>query len=408
MVVANAGNLKRIWDWMETRALAWVGAPVEVHDRSTELAQLAFQGPRAEEVIRPLVAADLSTIGYYRFLVATVAGIKDVLISRNGYTGEDGFEIYVSHGRSRDLWRALLHAGRVDRRGPDRPRRARHAAPGDVLLPLRQRAQSRRRARSRRGIGLDRQDEEDRLHRQGCARGPEGGGPQAHDRRFRGRGEADAAPRPGALHAEAARSAWSRAADSAPRSSRGWGSGSCRRSWRRWARSWRWMSGVRRCPPGWWSARSTSTHRTNESDAGAEREGFALMNVPKDCRYTKEHEWVRVEGESPSIGITDYAQSAPRRHRLRRAAQGRPEAGPDAAVRLGRGGQGGERPVQPGQRRGGGGQRRPRRRPQVVNQVPYGDGWMIRRSCPNAAQSSRSCSPRPTTRSSWPGLEGGH
>jgi aminomethyltransferase len=111
MVVANAGNLIRIWDWLETRAMAWVGAPVELRNRSTELAQLAFQGPRAEEVICPLVAGDLSAVGYYRFLVATVAGIRDVVVSRNGYTGEDGFEIYVPAGRSRDLWRALLHGG---------------------------------------------------------------------------------------------------------------------------------------------------------------------------------------------------------------------------------------------------------------------------------------------------------
>jgi aminomethyltransferase len=111
MVVANAGNLSRIWDWLETRALAWVGAPVEVRDRSQELAQLAFQGPRAEEVIRPLVEGDLTALGYYRFLIATVADIPKVLISRNGYTGEDGFEIYVPAGHARELWRALLKAG---------------------------------------------------------------------------------------------------------------------------------------------------------------------------------------------------------------------------------------------------------------------------------------------------------
>ncbi len=111
MIVANAGNLTRIWDWLSTRALAWVGAPVEVRDRSQDLAQLAYQGPRAEETVQPLVDADLSAVGYYRFAVATVAGIPGVLVSRNGYTGEDGFEIYVPAGRARELWRAILKAG---------------------------------------------------------------------------------------------------------------------------------------------------------------------------------------------------------------------------------------------------------------------------------------------------------
>jgi aminomethyltransferase len=111
LVVANAGNLQRIWEWLGVQASAWAGAPVRLEDRSEELAQLAFQGPRAEAVIRPLVAGDLSTIGYYRFMVTTVAGIPDVLISRNGYTGEDGFEIYAPAPRAPELWRALLKAG---------------------------------------------------------------------------------------------------------------------------------------------------------------------------------------------------------------------------------------------------------------------------------------------------------
>lgn len=118
MVVANAGNLSRIWDWLEIRALAWVGAPVELRDRSRELAQIAFQGPRAEEVIRPLVEGDLAAVGYYRFLVTRVAGVAGVLISRNGYTGEDGFEIYVSTDRATTLWRTLFKAGESIGVGP--------------------------------------------------------------------------------------------------------------------------------------------------------------------------------------------------------------------------------------------------------------------------------------------------
>lgn len=111
LLVANAGNLDRIWSWLEKQSASWKGAPVRLRNRSTELAQIAFQGPATEEIFAPMVDADLKGLGYYRHLQAWVHGIPGVVVSRNGYTGEDGFEIYLPAPRAAELWRAILEAG---------------------------------------------------------------------------------------------------------------------------------------------------------------------------------------------------------------------------------------------------------------------------------------------------------
>jgi aminomethyltransferase len=113
LMVVNAGNLTRIWDWLERQAPAWKGPGVQLKNRSAELAQIAFQGPGTEKIFAPMVEGDLAGLGYYRSLIARVNGIDGVLVSRNGYTGEDGFEIYVPAGRAPQLWRAILDAGKA-------------------------------------------------------------------------------------------------------------------------------------------------------------------------------------------------------------------------------------------------------------------------------------------------------
>jgi aminomethyltransferase len=112
LLVANAGNLERIWNWLEKQAAAWSGGSVRLRNRSEELAQIAFQGPRTEELFAPMVDADLKGLGYYRHLRAWVNGVPGVVVSRNGYTGEDGFEIYLPRENAVALWRALLAAGK--------------------------------------------------------------------------------------------------------------------------------------------------------------------------------------------------------------------------------------------------------------------------------------------------------
>ena len=83
---------------------------VEVRDESDDWALLALQGPEAAEILQRFTAADLSALGYYRYRVGEVDG-RYAVISRTGYTGEDGFELYVRPDDAPALWRRLTEAG---------------------------------------------------------------------------------------------------------------------------------------------------------------------------------------------------------------------------------------------------------------------------------------------------------
>lgn len=107
MLVVNASNRAKDWAWVQNHAR---GLDVDVRDRSDEFALLALQGPRAREILRPLASVDVDTIGYYRFAEGQVAGV-DAVISGTGYTGEDGFELYIASADAPGLWAALLAAG---------------------------------------------------------------------------------------------------------------------------------------------------------------------------------------------------------------------------------------------------------------------------------------------------------
>jgi aminomethyltransferase len=108
LLVVNAANHIKDVDYLQALAAAEDG--VEVIDRSSEFAQIALQGPLAAEILQPLTTDDLAAIKYYRFIEGEVAGIKG-LIARTGYTGEDGFEVYVDPNGAPALWRAILAAG---------------------------------------------------------------------------------------------------------------------------------------------------------------------------------------------------------------------------------------------------------------------------------------------------------
>ena len=106
MVTVNASNIAKDVAWMRERA----AGRVEVRDRSDDLALVAIQGPRALEILQRLTPVNLSTVRYYWFVRGLVLG-HDALLSRTGYTGEDGFEIYLSPNLAEPLWDALLEAG---------------------------------------------------------------------------------------------------------------------------------------------------------------------------------------------------------------------------------------------------------------------------------------------------------
>ncbi len=110
MIVVNAANRAKDVAWIEAAAR---GRDVTVNDRSDEIALLALQGPKAQAVLSRLTDADLDAIRYYHFTEGAVDGMRAV-ISRTGYTGEDGFELYVEAAAGAQLWRRILEVGQTD------------------------------------------------------------------------------------------------------------------------------------------------------------------------------------------------------------------------------------------------------------------------------------------------------
>ena len=107
LLVVNAANHEKDWAWVSRHASRFDCAVRDVSDRT---ALLALQGPTAADVLGGLTGADLGAVGYYRFTTGEVAGAP-ALVARTGYTGEDGFELYLEAGDAAGVWRALLEAG---------------------------------------------------------------------------------------------------------------------------------------------------------------------------------------------------------------------------------------------------------------------------------------------------------
>jgi aminomethyltransferase len=109
LICVNASNCEKDFSWMRRHA----GAGVEVTDMSARYAQLALQGPLAKKILQPLTALALGELKTFHFQFADVASVR-CLISRTGYTGEDGFELYCDADAAEGLWASLLRAGAGD------------------------------------------------------------------------------------------------------------------------------------------------------------------------------------------------------------------------------------------------------------------------------------------------------
>ena len=107
-LVVNASNTDAVLDHFRAATAALAG--VELVDRSADLALLAIQGPRTLDIVARLAGADVASIGAYRCRAHRVAGHAS-LLARTGYTGEDGFELFVAAEHAEALWNALLEAG---------------------------------------------------------------------------------------------------------------------------------------------------------------------------------------------------------------------------------------------------------------------------------------------------------
>ncbi len=109
LICVNAANRDKDLAWMRERNPFPKGA--EVVDEHDRWAQVAVQGPAAEATLNAITDADLSAVAYYHFVEGTVAGVSGCIIARTGYTGEDGFEVFLPAAGAAALWPAILDAG---------------------------------------------------------------------------------------------------------------------------------------------------------------------------------------------------------------------------------------------------------------------------------------------------------
>lgn len=106
LVVVNAANIAKDWAWLQSQQPS--GCSLE--DQSDSFALLALQGPKAEAILQGLTPLDLQSIGFYRFAEGAVGG-HAAIVARTGYTGEDGFELFLAPAAAAAVWRGLVEAG---------------------------------------------------------------------------------------------------------------------------------------------------------------------------------------------------------------------------------------------------------------------------------------------------------
>jgi aminomethyltransferase len=107
LLVVNAGTTEKDWDWITSHR---AGEQVELTNRSADYCQIAVQGPEAIRILQTLTDTPLSEIKYYHFREGSVDNVP-AIISRTGYTGEDGFEVYAASDKAEQLWNRILEAG---------------------------------------------------------------------------------------------------------------------------------------------------------------------------------------------------------------------------------------------------------------------------------------------------------
>lgn len=106
-LVINASNIDKDIDWIRQNA---EGFEVEIIDECLVYGEVAIQGPESEKVMEDVLGLDVKNIPFYNFRIIPAEG-EDIIVSRTGYTGEDGFEIYGSHDYIRKVWDRLMEAG---------------------------------------------------------------------------------------------------------------------------------------------------------------------------------------------------------------------------------------------------------------------------------------------------------
>lgn len=108
-LVINASNIEKDFDWMQKNAKSY---DVELVNISDEISEIAIQGPKAQEILQEVMDIDLNDIKFFYFKDEVLVDGKKALVSRTGYTGEDGFEVYSSHENIVHIWQKLLEVGK--------------------------------------------------------------------------------------------------------------------------------------------------------------------------------------------------------------------------------------------------------------------------------------------------------
>jgi aminomethyltransferase len=108
LLVVNAGTTDKDWDWISSHR---EDESVELQNVSADYCQIALQGPDALSILQPLTTVPLDEIKYYHFTEDKVDGVE-AIVSRTGYTGEDGFEVYAAADKAERLWNKVLDAGK--------------------------------------------------------------------------------------------------------------------------------------------------------------------------------------------------------------------------------------------------------------------------------------------------------
>lgn len=110
LLVVNASTTDKDWEWIKSNHS---GESVDLNNVSADYCQMALQGPDAQTILQTLTDVPLSEIKYYHFTRGSIDGVAGI-ISRTGYTGEDGFEVYAPPDRAEQLWNKILDAGKTD------------------------------------------------------------------------------------------------------------------------------------------------------------------------------------------------------------------------------------------------------------------------------------------------------
>ena len=111
LLIVNASNILKDWEWINKQNIKFNSLIVDLSDK---LSLLAVQGPKAQALCQKFTSEDLSLLPNYSFIISSFAGIENIIISKTGYTGSGGFELYIPNKNVIDIWDALFNCKGFD------------------------------------------------------------------------------------------------------------------------------------------------------------------------------------------------------------------------------------------------------------------------------------------------------